>query len=197
MSELGSAGAKALWYSLIIALVWDPYQVCSRWCRHWAVRLSSMSCQLDLFLHHVRKCGFGKFLLLEPGIQKFVLLKSGTLGFGIRNTAQRIRNPSNDWNPESKFQWQEPGTGDWNPESTAWDTESKTVSDSLTWRDCCVFLNSGWRLIALFVVGDEVDTVFGFSRRLLPGNKLMELCRGMESHFHDWIDYHVHFQYRY
>ena len=110
MSELGSAGAKALWYSLIIALVWDPYQVCSRWCRHWAVRWSSMSCQLNLFLHHVRECGFRKFLLLEPGIQKFVLLKSGTLGFGIRNTAQRIRNPSNDWSPESKFQWQEPGT---------------------------------------------------------------------------------------
>ena len=110
MSELGSAGAKALWYSLIIALVWDPYQVCSRWCRHWAARLSSMSCQLNLFLTYVRECGFRKFLLLEPGIQKFVLLKSGILGFGIRNTAQRIRNPSNDWNPESKFQWQEPGT---------------------------------------------------------------------------------------
>ena len=101
-----------------------------------------------------------------------------------------IRNPSSSDNKNLE-------PDDWNLESTAWDTESKTVSDSLTWRDCCVFLNSGWRLIELFVVGDEVDTVFGFSRRLLPSNRLMELCRGMKSHFHDWIDYHVHFQYRY
>ena len=27
-------------------------------------------------------------------------------GFGIRNTAQGIRYPTNDWNPESKFYWQ-------------------------------------------------------------------------------------------
>ena len=33
-------------------------------------------------------------------------MKSGILGFGIRNTAQVIRNPSKDWNPESKFHWQ-------------------------------------------------------------------------------------------
>ena len=35
----------------------------------------------------------------------------------IRNTAQRIRNPSNDWNPESNFNWKrlERGTGIRNP----------------------------------------------------------------------------------
>ena len=27
----------------------------------------------------------------------------GILGFGFRNTAKEIRNPTNDWNPESKF----------------------------------------------------------------------------------------------
>ena len=43
--------------------------------------------------------------------------KSGILGFGIRNTAQGIRNPINDWNPISK-----------NP-------ESKNVLDSLIWSD--------------------------------------------------------------
>ena len=34
-----------------------------------------------------------------------------------RNTAQRIRNPSNDWNPESNFNWKrlERGTGIRNP----------------------------------------------------------------------------------
>jgi len=28
-----------------------------------------------------------------------LLVGSGILGFGIRNTAQGIRNPTNDWNP--------------------------------------------------------------------------------------------------
>ena len=41
-----------------------------------------------------------KFLLPE----KFFLLKSGILGFVIRNTAKRIRNPTDYWNPESMFQ---------------------------------------------------------------------------------------------
>ena len=36
----------------------------------------------------------GKFLLVEPEI----------LRFGIRNTAQGVRNPASDWNPESKRQ---------------------------------------------------------------------------------------------
>ena len=36
--------------------------------------------------------------------------KSGILAFcSIWNTAQGIRNPGNDWNPESKFHWQESG----------------------------------------------------------------------------------------
>ena len=40
----------------------------------------------------------GKFLLVESGIR--------ILDSGIWNTAQVIRNPSNDWNPESKSHWQ-------------------------------------------------------------------------------------------
>ena len=39
--------------------------------------------------------------ILESG--KFLLVKSGILGTGIRNTAQGIRNPSYDWNPESQY----------------------------------------------------------------------------------------------
>ena len=35
--------------------------------------------------------------------RKILLLESGILGFGIWKTAQGIRNPINDWNPESKF----------------------------------------------------------------------------------------------
>ena len=37
------------------------------------------------------------------------------LGFVIRNTTQGIRNPTNDWNPKSKFYWQRPKTGIRNP----------------------------------------------------------------------------------
>ena len=36
----------------------------------------------------------------------FLLVESGILGLGIRNTAQGIRNPTNDWNTKSKFHWQ-------------------------------------------------------------------------------------------
>ena len=36
----------------------------------------------------------------------FCLWNSESLGFGIRNTAQGIRNPANYWNPEFKFHWQ-------------------------------------------------------------------------------------------
>ena len=28
-------------------------------------------------------------------------MESGVLGFGIRDTGQGIRNPTNDWNPET------------------------------------------------------------------------------------------------
>ena len=57
------------------------------------------------------------------------------LGFGIRDTAQGIRNPTNDWNPEFKFHLQELESSTWNQESTAWNPESKTVLDLLIWGD--------------------------------------------------------------
>ena len=38
--------------------------------------------------------------------EKFLLVESGILGFGIRNTAQGIQNPGNDRNPKSTFHWQ-------------------------------------------------------------------------------------------
>ena len=41
-------------------------------------------------------------------------------GFGIRNTAQGIRNPTNDWNLESKFHWQRLKSSTWSPKSTEW-----------------------------------------------------------------------------
>ena len=35
--------------------------------------------------------------------EKLLLVECGTLGLGIRNTAQGIWNPKNDSDPESKF----------------------------------------------------------------------------------------------
>ena len=54
-----------------------------------------------------------------PEAGKFSLVECGILGFGIRNSVQGIRNPTNDWNPEF----------------TAWNPESETVLNSLTWDD--------------------------------------------------------------
>ena len=56
--------------------------------------------------------------------------ESGILDVKIWNTA---RDPTKDWNPESKFHWQILESSSWNPESTAWNPESKTVLASLTW----------------------------------------------------------------
>ena len=42
--------------------------------------------------------------ILDSG--KLLHVESGILDFGIWNTAQRIRNPTNDYNPESKYHWQ-------------------------------------------------------------------------------------------
>ena len=41
-----------------------------------------------------------------PESGKFGLVESVILGFGMWNTSQRIRNPTSDWNPESRFRWQ-------------------------------------------------------------------------------------------
>ena len=59
----------------------------------------------------------------------------GILGFGNRNTAQGIRNPTNIWNPEpSKVPLTKNSkSSSWNAESMAWNPESKTVFDFLIW----------------------------------------------------------------
>ena len=52
--------------------------------------------------------GILRYLLVDSGIWKFLLVECRILGFGIRHdTAQRIRNPTkNNWHPKSKFHWQ-------------------------------------------------------------------------------------------
>ena len=45
-----------------------------------------------------------KFLPGNPKNGKILLMESGILGFGIRNTVQfNQESHSDDWNPESKF----------------------------------------------------------------------------------------------
>ena len=61
-----------------------------------------------------------KFLLVESRIWENLPVESGILGFGIRN-------PSKDWNPESKFHWQRPESSTWYPESTACSPESTWI----------------------------------------------------------------------
>ena len=62
----------------------------------------------------------GKFCLWNPNSTvEFVLVELEILDLGIRNSAQEIGNPANDWNPESKFHWQGIGNsipGIWNPQ---------------------------------------------------------------------------------
>ena len=45
----------------------------------------------------------GNFCIWNPESWKFLLVESGILGLGIRNTGVGIRNPTNNSNPESKF----------------------------------------------------------------------------------------------
>lgn len=48
-----------------------------------------------------------KFLLVvETRMGESFLVETGILGFAIRETAEGIRNPTKDWNPESKFHGQ-------------------------------------------------------------------------------------------
>ena len=59
-------------------------------------------------LPHLRESEFrnpGNFCSWNPESGKILLLESGILGLGPRNTAQGIRNPTKDWNLESKLYW--------------------------------------------------------------------------------------------
>ena len=57
--------------------------------------------------------------------------------------AQEIWNPTNDWNPESKFYRQILKSSTWNP-------ESKTILDSLIWSESLVFTEgTKWEMVEL------------------------------------------------
>ena len=55
-------------------------------------------------------------------------MESGILGFGIRNTAQGVRNPTNDWNPEFKFP-----DKNWNPVPGMRNPQREIQNPRLSW----------------------------------------------------------------
>ena len=115
---------KNLWYPWYISRVFATIgsSIFSRG------RRALTDCANPCFSPHVRES-------VIPESEKILLVDSGILGFGIRNTAHKesgiplaigIQNPSSTQK-------------DWNPESMAWNPDSKTVLDSLLCGDA--FLN--------------------------------------------------------
>ena len=91
-----------------------------------------------------------KPLLVESRIWEFflgfLLVEFQFEGFGICHPAWIIRDPANDWNPESKFHWQGIRTSIvWNSEATpttVGNRESWTGLDYLAW-DWLTQMNQG------------------------------------------------------
>ena len=101
---------------------------------------------------------------LDFGIWKILLVESEIL-FGIRNTVQGIRNPTNDWNPESQFHWRrirDPWSGSQNP-GLSWissGAKNYLTQDFLIFSEFCCsdFQNSA---LLLFVSWLESETDIG------------------------------------
>ena len=55
------------------------------------------------------------------------------MGFGTRNVAQGNRNPTKDWNPESKFHCHRLESSTWNPESGIRNPRRGIRSRRLSW----------------------------------------------------------------
>ena len=72
----------------------------------WAVLFQKIML-LIIFSSYTDQGTWKHNLLFAPckGIRKVLLVEWGILGFGIWNAAQGIRNPTNDWKPECKFQY--------------------------------------------------------------------------------------------
>ena len=77
-------------------------------------------------MQRIRILEFEENLLVESGINP---------GLWDPQCSSRDRNPTKDWNPESKFRSHKLESSTWNQESSAWNPEFKTVLDFLTWSD--------------------------------------------------------------
>ena len=110
--------ADVLSYTLPLGLAWQQREqeksahrltlafITSRNITKESFPLNSSIFKRELYRPNVRESPFqnlGNFNLWNPECGKIFLMESGILGFGTCNTAQGIWNPTNDWNPESKF----------------------------------------------------------------------------------------------
>ena len=116
----------------IVSFIWwyPPPTCTSRRSKALQEKLKRWDTPLTATSPHLMESGFrneGNFCLWNTESGKSLLSSCG-----IWNTAQGIRNLTNDCNPESTFHWQRPQSTTWNLESTAWNPESKTALDSLT-----------------------------------------------------------------
>ena len=101
---------------------------CLHACLLWLTH-SSSTCRVAQKASTRTRFAPSRMRILNPESEKIVLAESGIFrGFGIRNAAQGIRNPTNDWNPELNFHWQRLESSTWNPKSTG--VESR-IQDSL------------------------------------------------------------------
>ena len=91
--------------------------------------------------------------------------ESGILGFGIRNTAQGIRNPTKDWNTGSKFNRQRLESSTLNLESRAWNPESR-----LSWIPSRgASISSGLMLILMLMPASLVRPCYVYAYTCVPG----------------------------
>ena len=74
----------------------------------------------------------GHFCLWNPESRKSLIVKSGILVFGIRNSAHGIWNSANNGNFIQVPLTRAPESSTWNLESTAWSPESNAKFDYLT-----------------------------------------------------------------
>ena len=72
-------------------LSYPPYGRREPWERGWRLNRPSKRIQI----HESRKF----LLVVETRMGESFLVETGILGFAIRETAEGIRNPTNDWNP--------------------------------------------------------------------------------------------------
>ena len=103
-----------------------------------------------------------KFLLVESRIWENLLVESGILGFGIQNTAQGIRNPTNFW-----IRNQISIDKDWNPVIGVWDPWCGIQNPESRIEDCLGFPNMGQILCAISaVMASMLNKNLGLKTRL-------------------------------
>ena len=109
-------GSRKLDFYLTWGEIWF-IEVKKTWAKEtsWRGQTNKQTNKRDIVMERFSNKNRKGIGIAESG--KFLLVESGILGFGIRNTAQGTWNHTNDWNSKSKFHWQRLESSRWNPES--------------------------------------------------------------------------------